>query len=331
VIAGAALGRYHQGSVTLRRMRYWPVGLALWLLVLAGVELALLVAVWEYFVRSAHGQLLDTVALSANSIGRTSVQSLVENILNAMSVLSLGIATAAVGFIALIRRRIAVAVGAVLLIAGANATALLLKSGLHRPELGIDVQRAGAGNSFPSGHTTVAASVAVALILVLPPGVRGVAAVLGALFASVAGVATLSAGWHRPSDAIGSLLLVGVWASVAGLFIIAAQHSHGGVEYGPPHRRTLLILAIAGLALLGGAWIGLGLTDHALPSRADEVGRHRLMVAYAGAAMGITGIASLLCGSVLATVHRVVPRVVAPPPTRRRRPAKAAANSKAGD
>src|SRR5437764_1272717 len=83
------------------------------------------------------------------------------------------------------------------LLAPPSAPGRLRRARLRRRELGIDVRRAGAGNSFASGHATAAAAVAVALGLVLAPTVRGAAAVLGAVFTTIAGVATLSAGWHR--------------------------------------------------------------------------------------------------------------------------------------
>jgi membrane-associated phospholipid phosphatase len=291
-------------------MRRWPIGLVLWLLLLACVEVVAFVAVWRFFVQSRHGQLLDTMALAGNSIGQVRIGDLVNTVLNALSVASLVIATAVVGFLALIRRRIAVAIGAILLIVGANLTTQLLKQVIDRPELGVDVQRAAAGNSLPSGHTTIAASVAVGLILVLPVWARGIGAMLGALFVAVVGVATLSAGWHRPSDAVAALLVVGGWASAAGLFIVLAQRRHGGVDYGPSNRRVLLALALIGLVLLAGAAVALKLTDQVLATPPDELSRHRLFVAYAGGAVGIAGAACLLLASVLATVHRVVPRVV---------------------
>jgi membrane-associated phospholipid phosphatase len=291
-------------------MRGWPVGLAVWVLVLAAAEALGFVGIWRFFVQSEHGQLLDTVALAGNSIGQTRIETLVDTILNAMSAVSVVLATAVVGFIALIRRRVAVAFGAILLIAGANLTTQFLKQAIDRPQLGVDLQRAAAGNSLPSGHTTVAGSVAVALLLVLPSRVRGVGAILGAFFAAIVGIATLSAGWHRPSDAVAALLIVGAWGCAAGLFIVIAQRRHGGVDYGPPNRWAVLALAVAGLALLAGAAVALKLTDQVLSTPTDELGRRRLLVAYAGGAVGIAGTASLVVASVLATVHRVVPQVV---------------------
>jgi membrane-associated phospholipid phosphatase len=310
---GPLAERPSPAPATLLGMRGWPVGLALWLLVLAGVELAAFLLVWRFFVQSEHGQLLDTVALTANSIGQARVENLVGTILNTLSAVSLALATAVVGFIALIRRRFAVALGAILLIVGANVTTQLAKYVIDRPDLGVDPQRATAGNSLPSGHTTIAASVVVALLLVLPGRVRGAGGILGVVFVSAAGVATLSAGWHRPSDAIAAVLVVGAWACAASLFIITAQRRHGDVVYGQPHRLAVGMLVLAGIGLLAGAAIALELTNQVLSTPAEELSRHRLLAAYAGGAMGIAGTASLVLASVLATVHRVVPEMVPVP------------------
>ena len=294
----------------MAKARGWPFGLALWLLVLAGAELVAFVELWRFFVQSERGQLLDTVALTGNSIGQARIASAVDTVLNTISVLSLAVATATVGFIALIRRRIALAFGAVLLIVGANLSTQVAKAIVARPQLGVDVQRAAAGNSLPSGHTTIAASVAVALILVLPPRLRAVAAMAGAVLTTLAGVATLSAGWHRPSDAVAALLVVGAWACVAGLFTVTAQSRHGAVDYGPASRGTTVWLAGTGLVLLAGAWLAALATGQVLPADPEDLSRYRLLVAYAGGAMAIAGSAGLVLASVLATAHRVAPQVV---------------------
>lgn len=293
-------------------MRRWPFGLVLWLSLLAAVEVVAFVAIWRFFVQSRHGQLLDTVALTGNEIGRAQVSDLVDTVLNTMSVLSLAIAMAVVAFIALIRRRVAVAFGVLLLIAGANVTTQVLKQVITRPELGVDVERAAAGNSLPSGHTTIAASVAVALILVLPARLRGTGAMLGALFTAVAGVATLSAGWHRPSDAVAAVLVVGGWACAVALFIVAAQRDHGGVQYGPRSRLTVAVLGLGGLALLGLAWVAAQFVEPVLSTPAEDLSRYRLLAGYVGGAAGIAGTVGVVLATVLATVHRVVPQVVPP-------------------
>lgn len=307
-------------------MRRWPVGLVLWLSMLAAVQGAAFILIWRFFVQSQRGQQLDTVALDGNEIGQARVSDVVDTVLNTMSVLSLAIAIAVVAFIALIRRRVAVAFGVVILIVGANVTTQLLKQIITRPELGVDVERAAAGNSLPSGHTTIAASVAVALILVLPARLRGTGALLGALFTAVAGVATLSAGWHRPSDAVAAILVVGGWACAVALFIVVAQREHGGVRYGPASRLVVSLLALGGLALLGVTWVAVQFVDPVLSTPPEDLSRYRLLAGYAGGAAAIAGTVGLVLAAVLATVHRVVPQMV-PPATEEHAPTAVLADS----
>ena len=96
--------------------------------------------------------------------------------LNGTTLVSLVLVCLAAAAIGMVRRRIDLAVGAGLLVLGANASTQLLKIRLDRP----DLDDFPAPNSFPSGHTTAAASVAFALILVLPFAIRGTVALIGA-------------------------------------------------------------------------------------------------------------------------------------------------------
>jgi membrane-associated phospholipid phosphatase len=297
----------------LLAMRRWPLGLAVWLLLVAAVQAAGFVAVWQFFVHSEHGQQLDYFALSGNGLGQVRLAGLVHDTLSTISVVSVAAATIAIGFIAVARRRLALAVGAVLLVAGSNATTQVFKELIYRPHLGVDVDRVAAGNSLPSGHTTVAASVVVALLLVVPSKTRGAVALAGAVACTLVGVATLSAGWHRPSDAVAALLVVGAWAAAAELFIVIAQRRHGGVRYGEANVYTTIFLALVSILLLAGAAFAMNLTDDAIRQSVDEVSRRRLWAAYAGGALGIAGTAGLVVAVVLATVHRVVPRWVPDP------------------
>lgn len=281
---------------------------AIWLTLLIFVQLIAFVALWKFAVRTEHGQLLDTIALEGNSIGRNRIDELVNRVLNAMSVVSLLAATAIIGFIALVRRRLGLAIVATLLVAGANLSTQVLKQIIARPDLGIDPERAGAGNSLPSGHTAVAASVAVALVLVLPAKVRAWGAAVGAGYTAVAGVATMSAGWHRPSDAVASLLLVGAWAAVGGLLLLGGQRRDAWVEPGDAHRFATGLLTVAGVVLLAATWIAVRRTNATLATPVDDLNREPLFIAYAGSAAGIAGVTCLLFASVLRTVHVVVPR-----------------------
>jgi membrane-associated phospholipid phosphatase len=113
------------------------------------------------------------------------------------------------------RRRQVVA--AAVVVAGANLTTQVLKTTLehvrHKAwEHGVELPWA---NSFPSGHTTAAASIAVALLLVVPAVHRPTAATAGLLLTASVGISVLVLGWHYPSDVLGGLLVVGAWGFAA--------------------------------------------------------------------------------------------------------------------
>ena len=106
---------------------------------------------------------------------------------------------------------------AVVVVAGANVTTQLLKGVLEHVrtkafEHGWELPWP---NSFPSGHTTAAASIAVALLLVGPVGYRMLAAGAGAALTGVVGLAVVVLGWHYPSDVLGALLVVATWGLCA--------------------------------------------------------------------------------------------------------------------
>ncbi|MBS1889476.1 MAG: phosphatase PAP2 family protein [Actinobacteria bacterium] len=108
-------------------------------------------------------------------------------------------------------------VAALVVVAGANLTTQLLKVTLEHArhqafEHGIELPWA---NSFPSGHTTAAASIAIALLLVAPAAHRLAAAVVGAALTAAVGFSVVILGWHYPSDVLGGLLVVGAWGFAA--------------------------------------------------------------------------------------------------------------------
>ena len=119
---------------------------------------------------------------------------------------------AAIVLVGLVARRGRETAAAVVLVAGANLTTQVLKHllqhsrfdiqyGLHQP----------LSEAFPSGHATAAASLAVALLLVVPPGLRPLAAAGGAAFLAAVGIAVVVIQSHYPSDVLGGLLVVASW------------------------------------------------------------------------------------------------------------------------
>jgi hypothetical protein len=152
-----------------------------------------------------------------------------------------------------VRRRVALAAGVAVVILGANLTTQLLKSTLDRPDL---TGAAGARPSFPSGHATVAMSVVMAFMLVVPVWARALTAVVGQAYATSIGVAVVGAGWHRPGDSIGAYLVCTAWAGG----VAAVLAGRGAERVHPPTRPSAVaavwtgrILLVAGLVVTAAA------------------------------------------------------------------------------
>lgn len=276
---------------------------SLWL---ANVVLFSLVA--HVSVRTITGQMLDTVALSGNSLGRRTVDAALDVALNAVSVVSLVVVLVAIAVVALARQRYSLAIMTAVIVIGSVGTSWLVKTHLlYRPEWDVDPDRVGAGNSLPSGHATAAAAFAIGLTLVLPVAARGVASVLGATYAAFVGIATMSSGWHRPSDVIAAYLLAGAWAAFAGLVLVLVQRrSAVVVRRDRPGWSLATTSAIgAGLTVVGGAL--LLYVFQRMTEPVEYMANELLRLGYLGSAALITGSAYLMMAVVLMSLHRVVP------------------------
>jgi membrane-associated phospholipid phosphatase len=162
-----------------------PPGLRLAALAVALAAAVGVYAVWRFFVASRTGQIIDAYAYEGAYTGRTQLWTLAEPFLDLVSNASIVIGTGTIAGIALLRRRWMVAVQAVVVIAGANITTQILKRYVfERPAMG---DAGWWGNSLPSGHTTVAASVSVALLLAVPRAARPIMAVVGTIATSAIG------------------------------------------------------------------------------------------------------------------------------------------------
>ena len=163
-----------------------------------------LVATWSLLVVHPRGSALDESAVDGASYGAGTLWQVAEPVLDVVSIGFIIAAIAATTLVAVIRRRWTLAFQAAVLVGGANITTQLLKHlVLQRPD--------GALNTLPSGHTTVAASVSVALLLVVPRSARPAVALLGAVYTGATGISTMIGQWHRPSDVIAAVLVVGAF------------------------------------------------------------------------------------------------------------------------
>lgn len=155
------------------------------------------------------GRALDDAALeTATGVG---LRGEGLRVLELAGVPTVALAVLVLGGVALARGRGDRAAGVVALVLGAQLVTQLLKAGLVRPD-------SAEGNSLPSGHVTLVASLGVALVLVVPRALRPLAALAALAVTGVAGVATMVAGWHRPSDVVAAL---GVVAATTGVVTLA--------------------------------------------------------------------------------------------------------------
>ncbi len=192
-----------------------------WFAALAvGCALATLVT-FLVAIRTVDGQRLDDAARGLlNPFDEPGAYSATESLLETISVSSLALFGLGIMAIAIIRGRPRLALGAGAVVLGANLTTQFLKHWLERPDLVNDLRP--ESGAFPSGHVTVAMSLAMGLALVVPPAVRWLAAVAGCAYASLVGVAVLALDWHRPSEAVGGYLVSVGWAAAVAAVIVAA-------------------------------------------------------------------------------------------------------------
>jgi len=183
--------------------------------------LVLVVAVIAYeFGPAVHldVSLIEHLARPAGSDGYQ-LASGIADLVNPLPFLAILAGLVAFG---LLTRRKPETLAAVAVVAGANLTTQIAKHLLEHERyqwaLGIHQPMPDA---FPSGHTTAAASLAVALILVVPARMRPFAAAVGAAFTVAVGIGLVVIKAHFPSDVLGGLLVVAAWtfAAIAALRI----------------------------------------------------------------------------------------------------------------
>lgn len=232
-------------------------------------------------VGTASGQRLDQLTLSGAQLDTGMLSQMAGLAAGTVSLPVVLAALACVAVIAVLRRRADLLVPLAVLVGGANLSTQVIKHVVVTREVlgpGIDV----TPNSFPSGHTTLAASTAIALVLVAGRA-RGPVAVLGALWTAGAGIGTLALGWHRASDVAGAIAVVATWT-----FLMLAVD--GVVQY----RRAAAAAAAAASATTTTA----AATAMTPPMAREPLPAGEVPTALALATAGVTG---LLLGMVAFT------------------------------
>ncbi|ADJ44808.1 phosphoesterase, PA-phosphatase related protein [Amycolatopsis mediterranei S699] len=190
----------------------------------AGFALAF-VAAYLLFVRTEAGRGVENgVVRSAQSAGTT--VDWAAPLREADLVVVLGGVAVLIVAISVVRRRLALGVMTLVLLAAPLVVAQLLKLYvLDRPGTGDRLGVAGH-NSFPSGHASAAMAVLVALAIVLPRRFRRAALVTGGFGVAWVSAAAVALGWHRLSDTVGGGLLVAA-VTCAGAAVVSARRPDG--------------------------------------------------------------------------------------------------------
>lgn len=271
------------------------------LLALVILCVLLTVASYAIFVRTGLGQRIDEAALEGRAGLSTESAENADDLLRTVGIASVTVLGGGIVLVAVMRARFLLAAAAAGVIAAAFLTTQLLKRILPRPDLLGGEPEIDIGNTLPSGHTTLAAALAVAALLVAPRRFRGAVAVVGVLYAAAVGVATLTAGWHRPSDAIAAVSVVVGWGALAAWVLVVRTASGRHSETVTPFASRLLVTS-------GGALCALtftGLASLLVARRLGQVDTVDLGQAYLSGAVSIAAAALLLVGLLLVALRPV--------------------------
>lgn len=267
-VAAAPPDAQAAGQVLARRLRIAAVGC----LFLAALDYLLL-------VRTRLGQRLDNASLAGAQLQSGHSRVIDALFLQHITTKSFGFVLVVLIAIGAVRRRIrlGIAVACAALVA-VLATDGLKKWVLTRPQLvHDDIYR--PDNTFPSGHTAIAIACAFALIVITPPALRGLAALVAGSYGWLVAADVQTAGWHRPSDAVGAAFIA---------FAVVALFS-AEVTQRRPISAGRRVLHIPALILLGLVWlvgVMLGTLSavrvlHFFADHADSLAPTRAVLNYA--------------------------------------------------
>jgi membrane-associated phospholipid phosphatase len=185
-------------------------------LAVAGLCVLALVAVWTVAelvpaVRSKDALALYEFTTLSGHARLDSAANFLLHLLEPSLFILWGIALVAV---ALAGPRPLLALPVMVVLALAPFTAELLKPLLAHPHDSVGNVVIGPA-SWPSGHSTAAAALALCAVLVAPPRLRRLVAVLAVVFVVAVSVALLVLAWHMPSDVVGGILVATLWMALS--------------------------------------------------------------------------------------------------------------------
>lgn len=259
-----------------------------------------------FFTQTLLGQQLDHRAMS--SIGADGqAWAVIVDPLAYVTIASVGTLTLGCVIVALARRRFDLAIGVVAFVVGSNLTTQVLK---HT----ISYTPAVAVPSLPSGHTTVAMSLSMAALFVVPAGARRLLLAGCGFLSTFIGAGTVVGHWHYPADVVAAFCVCLGWAAL----ITAAL---ARLSRGTPQRVVLPYeqdnpLTVPGLTLMGTAVAGLVMIIAGV--RPSDPSVNLKVAALTLLALGLAGVGTLSWCETMLSRH--LPEPLAQPELIRRNP-----------
>ncbi|HVW82141.1 MAG TPA: phosphatase PAP2 family protein [Mycobacteriales bacterium] len=249
------------------------------LLLAATFAAALCVVTYLVVVRTRLGQRFDNAALLGSLEQNPGARLKDILFLGRISALSFALVLLAITAIGFVRRRrllgIVVALAALLCAVGTDT---IKNHVLTRPYL-VATDSLQAHNTFPSGHTAIAIGCAFALVVLSPPALRGLVAFLAGAYSWTVAADVQTAGWHRPSDAIGAVLLCFAVICVAAALLFRARPVSEGAT--TTHLPAYVMLAIVWCGSLGVAVYNAVRVLHVLDHTADTATLDHALLTHA--------------------------------------------------
>ncbi len=273
-----------------------------------------ILAVWLVFGVTPSGRALDLAAFAGRLDASPALHGLNAGLLNAITATSAAAGLLGLVVIGVWRNRLAAALRAGGAVAAATVTAELLKLTLPHAGARDQVWTWAGGGSFPSGHTTIAASMSLALLSVSSPTWRRRLVGLLLAWTVVTSTATITMGWHRPSDVLGGLGVAALWHRV-----LVSDRGRGGVRTTGSTGAggtSLSTLAIPALWWVTATAIVLWGSSPAAAEGWAELLTTAYLVALATVAVG--AVVLFVCSPVAAGERGRGPTVRRPPPLRLR-------------
>jgi hypothetical protein len=237
-------------------------------------------------VHTSSGQRLDDAAYYGAVHAGSQHLGFIDPWLERIDERSLKLVMVAIFAAGVLRGRPILGIGGAVVAGGPVAAAHVLR--YHVLDHSPFVVGSGIGSTFPSDHTAAAVGCAMAAVLVSPPWLRGLVALLGGTFAAGVAAQVQVVGWHRLSDSVGASLLAFVFATaVAG---VLAWTRPGRAREHRRHWWAPVVAAAAGILaiVLGADAVAQGIST--VGGIASPGGQHHAYLASQYLTIGIVAV-----------------------------------------